>query len=61
MLTEPDTLRYALMVSGGAAWFIAGVWIFCFLARQVIDGVVLGLCLRKLHRYADDFSECGER
>jgi hypothetical protein len=61
MLTEPDTLRYALMVSGGAAWFIAGVWIFCFLARTVIDGVVLGLCLIRAYRFADDFSEVGER
>lgn len=61
MFEEHDTLRYALMVSGGGAMFMAAWWIVCFLVRQVIDGVVLGLCLIRAYRFADDFSEVGER
>jgi hypothetical protein len=61
MFEEHDTLRYALLTCGGGAMFMAAWWIFCFLTRCVIDGIVFGLAVARAHRYADDFSELGER
>jgi hypothetical protein len=61
MFEEHDTLRYALLTCGGGAMFFAAWWLFCFLVRQTVDGVVLALCLIQYKRYGEDLAELGER
>ena len=61
MFPQPDDLRYAFECLGGMTMFGLAWWIACIILRAGFDGIVLALCLIKLHRYANDFSQVAER